>query len=95
MLNVAGARNGSLIMFRDVWIQEDARKNLTRICIYISLYNPTYWPCFRIPSFIQHFREPPLRNDRIWGSWEDDEAKSKEVNKVYWYECRAGTTMKY
>ena len=36
------------------------------------------------------FSEPPYRNERVWGSWEDDDVKSKEVNTVYWYQCRAG-----
>ena len=36
------------------------------------------------------FSEPPFRNERVWGSWEDDELQSKEVNTVYWYQCRSG-----
>ena len=35
-------------------------------------------------------KEPPFRNDRIWGSYEDSKLKSLEVGTVYWYECRKG-----
>ena len=28
---------------------------------------------------------PPPRNDRIWGSYEDDLIKSIDVGAVYWY----------
>ena len=28
---------------------------------------------------------PPPRNDRIWGSYEDDLVKSIDVGAVYWY----------
>ena len=33
---------------------------------------------------------PPPRNDRIWGSFEDDWEKNLDVGAVYWYACRKG-----
>lgn len=35
-------------------------------------------------------KNPPPRNDRIWGSFEDSKKKSLDVGTVYWYECRKG-----
>ena len=49
MSNVAGARNGSLTMFLDVWIQEDARKSFTRIYIYIYII---YLLLFYLPLYL-------------------------------------------
>ena len=37
--------------------------------------------------------KPPARNDRIWGSYEDD-GPSTEIGSVYWYECREGKAIK-
>ena len=34
--------------------------------------------------------DPPYRNERIWGSFEDSKDKSLEVGTAYWYECRSG-----
>lgn len=33
---------------------------------------------------------PPARTSEVWGSYDDDEAKSLEVGVKYWYSCRAG-----
>ena len=36
---------------------------------------------------------PPPRNNRIWGSYEDDYKKREnplDVGNVYWYQCRQG-----
>jgi hypothetical protein len=36
---------------------------------------------------------PPPRNGIIYGSFEDDDAKSVEVGARYWYSCRYGMFM--
>ena len=47
-----------------------------------------------IPSCIdpRGCQDPPVRTDRVWGSWEDAEEPIKDVGTVYWYECRKGET---
>ena len=54
---------------------------------------PELWPYLTtVPQCVdpRGCKEPPLRNDRIWGSYEDSKTKSLEVGTVYWYECRYG-----
>ena len=34
--------------------------------------------------------EPPPRNDRIWGSFEDSVEKNLAIGSTYWYTCRNG-----
>ena len=33
---------------------------------------------------------PPLRNDKIWGSFEDSPTQNLELGSTYWYACREG-----
>ena len=35
-------------------------------------------------------QEPPLRNQRIWGSFEDSHTKKLSIGSTYWYTCRNG-----
>ena len=54
---------------------------------------PEKWPHLTtVPECVdpRGCQEPPYRNDRIWGSYEDNPARTLEVGTIYWYECRRG-----
>ena len=54
---------------------------------------PEKWPRLnKMPACVdpRGCKDPPYRNDRIWGSWEDSKDKLRDVGTIYWYECRKG-----
>ena len=56
------------------------------VCGWENQWDPPVVPGCVDPRGCQ---EPPLRTDRIWGSYEDTYG-SLEVGSLYWYECRKG-----